>query len=85
MEKSDSFECEEFDVTLDPREQRRRLSMAIKKVIYRDLPDETVQMDFRRHSLHCGESPNYEFVNPICFSQNTEQVKSNPTKKIYQT
>jgi len=31
MEKSENFENEEFGVILDPREQRRRLSLAIKE------------------------------------------------------
>ena len=31
MEKSGNFENEEFGVILDPREQRRRLSLAIKE------------------------------------------------------
>ena len=31
MEKSENFENDEFGVILDPREQRRRLSLAIKE------------------------------------------------------
>merc|ERR1711970_1443513 len=85
MEKSENFEAEEFGMIMDPREQRRRLSLAIKKVIYRDLSEEE-QNDFRRHSADFGfdNSPNYEFPNPICLSSQSNDLKSNPnpTKKF---
>jgi len=91
MEKSENFENEEFGVILDPREQRRRLSLAIKKVIYRDLPEEDQKFDFRRHSIHCSgfdfnPSPSFEIVNPICPTGQPSETKSitnpNPTKKF---
>jgi len=95
MDKSENFDNEdnEFGVILDPREQRRRLSLAIKKVIYRDLPEEYQNSDFRRHSIHCSAfefnpSPSFEIGNPICLSSQPSesskvtQINPNPTKKF---
>ena len=47
MEKSENFENEEFGVILDPREQRRRLSLAIKE----RLENLTVKPDHQKRHL----------------------------------
>merc|ERR1712156_578810 len=89
MEKSENFDNEEFGIILDPREQRRRLSLAIKKVIYRDLPEE--QNDSRRHSIPCNGFdsnliPAFEITSSNFISSNqpnqAQQTNPNPTKKF---
>ena len=49
MEKSENFENEEFGVILDPREQRRRLSLAIKE----RLENLAVKSDHQKRQLVC--------------------------------
>jgi hypothetical protein len=84
MKMDNEEEVFDFPEFLDPREQRRRLSLAIKNVIKRDSPD---LYFYHRRSSHSADFTDPE-VNcppehaPTTNAQIEKSKLENPTKKF---